>query len=95
MSPAVPPCFTAMPCTLRDTNISPATDACPRVAEYLAEAVPCALSGPFGSLRFDPVLSTPDSLCVHNCFDLRFNGLKYKLDGRILLQREENVNPYF
>ena len=25
----------------------------------------CALSGPFGSLHLDPVLSLPDSLCAH------------------------------
>ena len=32
-------------------------------------------SGPFGSLHLDPVLSLPDSLYVHDYFDLRFNGL--------------------
>lgn len=35
----------------------------------------CALGGPFGNLQFDPALSLPDSLCAHNCFDLRFIGL--------------------
>ena len=25
----------------------------------------CALSGPFGRLRFNPALSLPDSLCAH------------------------------
>ena len=47
----------------------------PYVAEYSAAAFPCALSGPFGNLHFDPALTCPDSLCAHYCFDLRFNGL--------------------
>ena len=36
---------------------------------------PCALCGPFGKLLLGPALTLPDSLCAHNCFDLRFNGL--------------------
>lgn len=35
----------------RNTNIFPATDVCPHVAEYSAPAFPCALSGPFDELR--------------------------------------------
>ena len=64
-----------VPCTLRNTCIFPATDVCPHVAEYSAEAFPCALCGPFGNLHLDPALSLPDSLCAHHCFDLRFIGL--------------------
>ena len=37
----------------------------------------CALGGPFGRLHLDPALTFPDSLCAHDCFDLRFNGLKH------------------
>ncbi len=40
-------------CARQDTIISPATDACLRVAEYSAAGVPttfdCALSGPFAA----------------------------------------------
>lgn len=64
-----------MPYPCRNTIISPATDVCPYVTEYSAVAFDCALGGPFGNLRFDPALTFPDSLCVHGCFDLRFNGL--------------------
>ena len=44
--------FTGMcPCSHRDTNISPATDVCPHVAEYFAKtAFDCTLSGPFDNL---------------------------------------------
>ena len=75
--PAVPPCFTVYPpYTCRNTIIFPATDVCPHVTEYSAvKAFDCALRGPFGSLDFRPALTCPDSLCAHNCFDLRFNGL--------------------
>ena len=65
------------PCALRDTCISPATNVCPTSQSTRLKIYPafgCALSGPFGSLHLDPVLSLPDSLCAHNCFDLRFNG---------------------
>lgn len=47
----------------------------PYVAEYSAYAFDCALSGPFGSLHFDPALSLPDSLYAHLCLYLRFIGL--------------------
>ena len=78
------------PCTLRDTIISPATDVCLHVTEYselkiniqseilqtsFINSFDCTLSGPFGRLRFNPALSLPDSLYVHDYFDLRFNGL--------------------
>ena len=36
----------------------------------------CALRGPFGRLHLRPALTSPDSLCAHDCFDLRFNSLK-------------------
>lgn len=36
---AVPPCLHGRdPCTQQDTNISPATDVCPHVAEYFAKS---------------------------------------------------------
>ena len=35
----------------------------------------CALSGPFSKLLLDPALTLPDSLCAHENFYLRFNGL--------------------
>ena len=38
-------------------------------------AFPCALSGPFNNLHFHPALTLPDSLCAHDSFYLRFNGL--------------------
>ena len=39
------------PCAYQDTNISPATDVCPHVAEYFAIiAFDCTLSGPFDNL---------------------------------------------
>ena len=65
------------PCALRDTCISPATNVCPTSQSTRLKIYPafgCALSGPFGSLHLDPVLSLPDSLCAICCFDLRFNG---------------------
>ncbi|HJB47170.1 MAG TPA: hypothetical protein H9713_10770, partial [Candidatus Mediterraneibacter surreyensis] len=37
----------------------------------------CALRGPFGKLHLGPALTHPDSLCAHEYFDLRINGLKY------------------
>ncbi len=50
----------------------------PHVAEYsaLMFAFDCALRGPFDNLHLDPALSSPDSLCAHNCLYFRFNGLK-------------------
>ena len=64
-------------CALRNTYIFPATDVCPtsQNTEPDNKAFDCALSGPFGSLHLHPALTLPDSLCAHNCFDLRFNGL--------------------
>ena len=50
-------------------------DVYKRQAEYSAIAFDCALSGPFGNLHLDPALTSPDSLCAHRYFDLRFNGL--------------------
>ena len=43
----------------------------------LGKTFPRALSGPFGNLHLGPALSLPDSLCAHNYFDLRLNGLYY------------------
>ena len=58
----------------------------------LGLAFPRALSGPFGNLHFDPALSFPDSLCAHNCFDLRFNGFLYDF---LLYYRNLNLStPY-
>lgn len=57
-----------IPCALRDTCISPATNVCPTSQSTRLKIYPafgCALSGPFGSLHLDPVLSLPDSLCAH------------------------------
>ena len=57
-----------IPCALRDTCISPATNVCPTsqsTRQKIYPAFGCALSGPFGSLHLDPVLSLPDSLCAH------------------------------
>ena len=54
-----------MPCACQDTNISPATDVCLHVAEYLAQikcAFDCALNGPFDNL-FLTRLSAPRVLC--------------------------------
>lgn len=49
---------------LRNTNIFPATDVCPHVAEYSEiDSFPCALGGPFdhvGSVR----LSASRALCA-------------------------------
>ena len=56
------------PCALRDTCISPATNVCPTSQSTRLKIYPafgCALSGPFGNLHLDPVLSLPDSLCAH------------------------------
>ena len=50
------------PCPLRSTDILPATDVCPHVAEYLTEVFDCALSGPFDNL-FLARLSAPRALC--------------------------------
>ena len=64
-------------CALKDTIISPATDVCPHVTEYLIpeNIFPCALCGPFDKLPLDPALTLPDSLCAHEYLYLRFNGL--------------------
>ena len=59
---AVPPCFMVKPYPCRDTNISPATDVCPHVAEYLPHGFPCALSGPFDDLFFI-CISASQTLC--------------------------------
>jgi hypothetical protein len=53
----------------------PGTDVCPHVAEYSAIAFDCTLSGPFDKLHYDPALTFPDSLCVHENLYLRFIGL--------------------
>ena len=57
-----------IPCALRDTCISPATNVCPTSQSTGLKIYPafgCALRGPFGSLHLDLVLSLPDSLCAH------------------------------
>ena len=41
----------------------------------IRDTFPCALSGPFSKLLLDPALTIPDSLCAHENFYLRFNGL--------------------
>lgn len=77
--PAVPPCFTALPCALRDTLIPPATDVCPHVARYWAAGMPRRRSPrppwPIWQPASDPAPSTPGSLCVHSCLDFHLNGL--------------------
>lgn len=42
-------------------------------------AFPRALHGPFGNLLFDPAPTFPDSLCAHDYFDLRIDGLSFQL----------------
>ena len=54
-----------IPCALRDTCISPATNVCPTsqsTRQKIYPAFGCALSGPFNELR-RPALSTP-ALCT-------------------------------
>ncbi len=64
---AVPPCFTVIPCSLRDTNISPTPDAGPLVTAYFFR-FGRALSGPSAvrcSARFHPPGSLVDPVfCV-------------------------------
>ena len=66
-----------IPCALRDTCISPATNISPTSQSTRLKIYPafgCALRGPFGSLHLDPV-SASRTLCARICcFDLRFNG---------------------
>ena len=52
---AVPPCLHGCdPCAQRDTNISPATDVCPHVAEYFAKSHLTAPSAVHLTARFLP-----------------------------------------
>jgi len=46
----------------QDTDISPAVNVCPHVAEYLAFAFDCALGGPFDDL-FSARFSASRALC--------------------------------
>ncbi len=57
------------------TNPLPLTQA--HVAEYSAEAFPCALGGPFNDLRFIWFSATPALCTMHHHFYLHFNGLVY------------------
>lgn len=56
----------------------------PYVAEYLAHHRSLRPQRSIWQPAFDPALSCPDSLCVHNYFDLRFYGLRYEIVGLII-----------
>lgn len=66
-----------IPCALRDTCISSATNISPTSQSTRLKIYPvfgCALSGPLGSLHFDR-FSASRTLCARICcFDLRSNG---------------------
>lgn len=69
-------CDTDVPCSFRNTNIFPATDVCPHVAEYSAIRLLTAPSAVHLTSCVLTVLSIP-SLCKCTiCFYLRFNGFK-------------------